>query len=156
MGCICNGVCSSLVVLSCGNMSQILLLWWHTVAITVCHHSHVLFLSLYFISLSLYFISLYVYSIYLLAGFLDRIYPSVLQKPLRLPTGHRPNSASIPRWFKVMSLKWRVNDVDSTSVCPVGFLFWPAWASNCVSLGHGSGRPAFTWGLNVSPCWIRG
>ena len=30
------------------------------------------------------------------------------------------NSTSFPRWFNVISLKWCGNNVDSTSVCPVG------------------------------------
>ena len=29
-------------------------------------------------------------------------------------------SIQCPRWFNVISLKWRGNNVDSTSVCPVG------------------------------------
>lgn len=38
-----------------------------------------------------------------------------------LPTGHRPyvNSAYIPRWLNVISLKLRGNNVDLTGVCPV-------------------------------------
>ena len=35
------------------------------------------------------------------------------------PLGTDFNSTSIPRWFNVMSLKWRGNNVDSTSVSPV-------------------------------------
>ena len=33
MGCIYNGICSSLVALYCGDRSQFLLLWWHTLVV---------------------------------------------------------------------------------------------------------------------------
>ena len=38
------------------------------------------------------------------------------------PLGTDVNSTSIQRWFNIISLKWRGNNVDSTSVCPVGCL----------------------------------
>ena len=36
------------------------------------------------------------------------------------PLGTDVKSMSIPLWFKVISLKWLGNNIDSTSVCPVG------------------------------------